>query len=218
METKFFRQFENLETPEKKLENFLTIEKVAELAEEIEEEGKTLGEGHYGAVKTLPDRADICMKKCKINSGDENTPIREIDFLERAKEMGVRVPTPRALAFDEKNAYLFMDTIHGISLERILNSENPLDMLPENFDYKTFNEAVSEEIKRINEEIHHKDIKPGNIMVDSDSNPVIIDFGQSKWAKEVKRNEHTTYGGDITKLRQTMLLFGKHIKQHGYQF
>lgn len=188
---------------------------IEKTVEKIKKSGKKLGEGNYASVLTLPDSSNYCVKINKADSGDENDPIEELDFMEVAKDMGVNVPTPRALVIDgegkNKNIYTFMDTIDGLCLRDIMESDS-LEKIPTTFNFFDFFEKLEADLKKLNETIYHRDIKPENILIDKDGNHWIIDFGQSKWIKDLKLNENMTFAGDLNNLRSTKLLFANFLK------
>ncbi len=188
---------------------------IEKTVEKIRKSGKKLGEGNYASVLTLSDSSNYCVKVNKANSGDENDPIEELDFMEVARDMGINTPTPRALVIDgegeNKKIYTFMDTIDGLSLRSIMESDS-LKKIPDYFNFFDFFEKLEADVKKMNESIYHRDIKPENILLDKNGNHCIIDFGQSKWIKDLHLNENMTFAGDLTNLRKTKLLFADFLK------
>jgi len=207
--------YKNIETPKEEVLKNLLEKNEDELAKEIKkikESGSTLGSGNYGQIKVLPDNSDYCVKIGKKNTHDKNNMLKEIYFLDEAKKHGVNVPSPRILVEEKDEAYLIMDTVNGLSLERLIEEDN-LDLLPDNFNFIDFVTKTREEVKKLNEVIFHRDIKPNNIMIDNNGNPVIIDFGQSIFKKDLEINEHSTYSGDLKNLTKTLLMFKSFLKK-----
>jgi serine/threonine protein kinase len=193
-------------------------DRIEKTVEEIKASGKKLGEGNYAAVLTMEKFSNYCVKINKANSGDENNPIDELSFMEKAVDMGINVPTPRALVIDgegkNKNIYTFMDTIDGLSLRDIINADN-LETIPANFNFFNFFEKLEADLRKMNEIIYHRDIKPENILLDKNGNHWIIDFGQSKLVKDLSLNENTIFEGDLKNFRETRIIFANYLKGKG---
>ena len=80
--------------------------------------------------------------------------------------------------FEENNtAYYVMEYLDGQSLTDLVQAQGPL---PEETACKYFNQLLSA-VDCIHEsKVNHLDIKPSNVMLRSDGQPVLIDFGLAK--------------------------------------
>ncbi|HTW97079.1 MAG TPA: serine/threonine-protein kinase [Candidatus Methylomirabilis sp.] len=219
METFYINPENKAEQEKGKMETVIFNENnIGKTVEKIKKFGKKLGAGNYGTVLTLPDSSNYCVKINRVNSGDENDPIEELDFMEVGKDIGVKIPTPRALVIDgegkNRDIYTFMDTVDGLSLQDIMESDS-LEKIPANFDFFDFFEKLEADLKKLNEVIYHRDIKPENILLDHDGGHWIIDFGQSKWVKDLRLNENATFEGDIKNFRNTKIIFANFLKGKG---
>jgi len=73
-----------------------------------------------------------------------------------------------------------MEKVNGYSIKDIVANNN---LLPEKFDYKVFCDSLDEQIAKMHNKgkmidgIYHRDLHHGNVMIDDDGLPVIIDFG-----------------------------------------
>lgn len=93
---------------------------------------------------------------------------------------------------DNNTAYFVMDYIDGRSLKEIISAEGALT----EEQAVRYISSVSEALRYIHKHNRlHLDIKPGNIMVDSNDNPILIDFGASKqYAEDGSENTSTLMG------------------------
>lgn len=105
--------------------------------------------------------------------------LNDKDFLERAGIDQKIAPLPILSTEENGKGFLLMEKVSGSSLQDILDKKNP------NFDTKQVNWEVFfkklEEIvaKLNNASVFHRDLHAGNIMIDEDHNPILIDFGSS---------------------------------------
>jgi serine/threonine protein kinase len=68
-----------------------------------------------------------------------------------------------------------MERIYGCSIGDIVYGT---DKVPDNYDHRKFFTKLKENIKKMHENnIHHRDLHEGNVMIDQNGDPVIIDFG-----------------------------------------
>ena len=95
--------------------------------------------------------------------------------------------------FEENGtAYYVMDYIEGRSLSEIVKTAGPLSEKRA----VRYISRVGEALKYVHDNNRlHLDIKPGNIMIDGNDNPILIDFGTSKqYDEENGENTSTLIG------------------------
>lgn len=86
-------------------------------------------------------------------------------------------------------AYYVMDYIDGHSLDYILADNGPLNERQS----LRYIRQVSDALKYVHDHDRlHLDIKPGNIMIDSDGNAILIDFGSSRQYTEADGENTST--------------------------
>mgnify|MGYP006299057681 CR=1 FL=1 len=154
---------------------------------------RTLGEGSMGTVLLVEDmrgpepRPQLALKALKV--GDMGASERdevEQRFLREA-EIASRFDHPNIASvtdygIDEKTdvPYFVMEYIHGQSLRRVMDQERQRS-LPEKAHILA---QVAEALVPIHREVTcHRDIKPGNIIVDHELKATLIDFGIVKLPK-----------------------------------
>jgi tRNA A-37 threonylcarbamoyl transferase component Bud32 len=159
-------------------------ENIIECILKIELYATPIGEGG-NAIVYIPEEESlqtVCIKKGKekpqivFNNIDE-----ECEIQKTLKNLGVRTPlTILSFTTKEKGDYFIMERINGYSVKDIL--EKP-DLLPEKFDYPTFCKSLDGQISKMHKAygivggIYHRDLHDGNVMIDEEGLPVIIDFG-----------------------------------------
>ena len=95
--------------------------------------------------------------------------------------------------FEENGtAYYVMDYIEGRSLSQLIDNKGRLTET----ETMRYIRQVSETLKYVHSKnMLHLDIKPGNIMIDEEDNPILIDFGTSKqYDEESGENTSTLLG------------------------
>ena len=151
---------------------------------------KLLGKGAMGSaylVQRLTDNKEMVVKELNFSSdsGLDGNAAREIFFRE-AEFMATfnhpGLPKMYGVFIENGNDYLTMDYIKGRTLEQVINTVG-----------KAFSEdrAIRWAIKiadildylhnSFSKPIVYKDLKPSNIIIDRDDNPVIIDFGITRY-------------------------------------
>ncbi len=117
-------------------------------------------------------------------------------FIDEAKAL-CRLQHPGIVSvsdvFEENGtAYYVMEYIEGMSIHDILKKYGPL---PEERAVRYICQVASA-LQYVHDNNRlHLDIKPGNIMIDSDDNPILIDFGASKQYDEVDGESTSTLLG-----------------------
>lgn len=168
----------NVEEKDSSDESFNNL--IALTIEKIECEGYGIGEGRTATVCALEGRFDVCVKILNKSIRPKNGGKEEMRFLDKLRDKNY--PVPQAVCFikTDKSEYIFMEMIDGFSILDLIE-KNLFEELPESFNFKEF----FDKLRRIAEDMHkeniyHRDLRPGNVMIDKNGNPVIIDFGESK--------------------------------------
>ena len=151
------------------------IQCIEKLGLEIEK----IGEGGNAEVFSILGESDfshLCLKKIKEEPQIKNQNIeREHNFQIRAKKSGIRTPITLVSFESEKGSYLIMEKINGYSIRDIAKKN---EFLPEEFELTKFEIQLKQEVQKLhNAGIVHRDLNTGNILIDDQCNPVIIDFG-----------------------------------------
>lgn len=151
-----------------------------------------LGEGDYAKVWKMPFSGKLCVKHL-LEPEDEQTENNKnlmtnevlcLESMDGFSVSGVRTPYAYFRGLNKPPYYLGMETIEGLSFKDIKDNpekaeefikyfkpENKYDMI---LRLKSFLTQMHEQ-KRVT----HRDIHPGNIMIDRDGNLYIIDFGKA---------------------------------------
>lgn len=157
-------------------------EELLECLETYEPDSVSIGEGKNAEVFSVDDGkfVNVCMKKIKktpmLKCNDLDT---EVDFQNRVRELGIKTPLTfahiRNVEDKDKSEMILMERIHGVTIKDIVYGNEPV---PEQYNHKRFFEKLKENVKKMHEHnIHHRDLHEDNIMIDSEGDPVIIDFG-----------------------------------------
>lgn len=163
----------------KKLIDSKEAESVEECILKVELHANPIGEGNNATIY-IPENESlqsVCIKKGKekqmmiFNNIDD-----ECELQKECKKLGISTPlTLLSFTTKEKEDYLVMERINGYSVKEILKN---IKLLPEKFDYQIFFKSLEEQIKKMHSAgIYHRDLHSGNIMIDEEGLPVIIDFG-----------------------------------------
>jgi len=137
-----------------------------------------IGEGGNAIIYASeePSFSKVCLKKVKqkqqIICNDIN---EENDYQIKARKAGVRTPLSLISLKTDQGDFMVMERIVGNSVKEILKKEM---LMPEKFDYKIFCESLDLQISKMHfAGIFHRDLHDGNVMIDEEGLPVVIDFG-----------------------------------------
>ena len=150
---------------------------------------------------------------------------KESEFNADLYKIGLRVPIPICYAKSDENDYFFQEKIKGIDLSQLVN-ENRIDELPDNFDFHDFFKVLNADVKKMNDAgYHHLDLHLGNIMIDENGRPVIIDFGDTVKQslstddpyryRDARGNDHIK-PKDINVISQNRVEVGNYLKEMGW--
>lgn len=154
-----------------------------------------IGEGKNAEVFGLAEGAfeKMCVKRLRKGVPKTNGPKEEFQFQEKVDRAGVRTPLAIMWLRDTltREEYIIMEKIKGSSLAEIFSGAA---YTPENFDLDTFIKELDNQVHKMNNAgIFHRDLHEGNIMIDENGDPVIIDFGQAfEWSGD-KENVEVIY-------------------------
>lgn len=148
-----------------------------------------LGSGSYGAVflialppnQTLKDGGFAAMKvidKSLMQNVIEYG--QEVDLLKTMKHKNI--VSYYGAAITDKDFRIFLEYVPGGSLERVLNSEKKLN---ETLTAGWVKDIMEGLLYLHSNNIIHRDIKPGNILINIDGSCKITDFGSSVFAAEM---------------------------------
>lgn len=199
----------HLETVKRYIET-KEVEELLECLGNLESQAVSIGEGKNAEVFGLDEGTfkSVCMKKIKehpeLKCNDLDT---EVEFQNRIRELGIK--TPLTLAYmvdtDSKEEFILMERIYGCSIGDIVYGEA---QVPDNYDHKTFFIKLKESVKKMHENnIHHRDLHEGNVMIDDKGEPVIIDFGTSCNA----------FSGDEFPYKEEVRVFNKNTGRYEFK-
>lgn len=195
------------------------------------DEGEEIGHGRTAEVKILEEDKTICMKAVFNKEVAKNDCEKEMEFLNELSQKGYSVPKPVCTIKTEGDDYFFMETVatsenpNGLSLADLVDKDK-INELPKNFDFKIFFQALHQMVDDLNdkENLYHRDLHLGNIMINSEGLPSIIDFGD---AEKVMGNEdpfrRTNVKGEIEiihrdkdKVIEAYREVGKYLKSYSW--
>jgi serine/threonine protein kinase len=139
---------------------------------------RLLGQGGMGEVYLAQDTQLGRAVALKILQLTDTTPAQRKRFLREAQASAVLDHPSICPVFDvgeiDGRSYLTMAFIEGVSLAQALRERGPFDP------HEAANLAIT--IARAMQHAHeqgilHRDLKPGNIQLDANGQPIIMDFG-----------------------------------------
>ncbi len=160
---------------------------------------KTIGEGGVGqvflAIQESLDR-EVAIKIINSELGYANSKIIK-RFMHEAKSMAA-ITHPNIVSIHKVGVadgvnYIVMEYIDGSQLDTFF-SNRPFNRLKEKMVWETFYAIVNGLYTALQHGIIHRDIKPGNILIDSNYVPKITDFGI---AKNLEQDMGLTFEGVI---------------------
>lgn len=165
---------------------------ITKMFNDIEKQNERLGVGR--TAEAVLTNNEACLKvvdKAKVRREHislTNHVHQEIEYLEKLNDQeflesaGINqqiAPLPILSTEDNGNGFLLMEKIHGSSLQDILDKKSS------NFDativnWEEFFKKLEEIVNKLNSAgIFHRDLHAGNIMINEDHQPILIDFGSS---------------------------------------
>lgn len=132
-----------------------------------------IASGGFGDVYRAFDqelRRDVALKICRNNDGLEEARI--------ATKLSAHPNIVKIydIVSDDRNSIIVMEFLSGVTLDRW---KSEAQSLPEKDVAKIVASIADAVAFAHTQEIVHLDLKPSNIIVDSDSTPILIDFGIS---------------------------------------
>ncbi len=185
-------------------------EDLLECLERLEPQATQIGYGNNAEVFGLDEGTfkSVCVKRIMklplLKCNDLDT---EVNFQNRVREMGIKTPLTFAYMIDSdsKDQFILMERVYGVSIKDIVHGT---ERVPDNYDHKKFFTKLKENIKIMHENnIHHRDLHEGNVMIDQNGDPVIIDFGTAC----------TSFSGDEHPYGETVRMLNKNTGRYEFQ-
>jgi len=207
MNENYIEPQESIRTDLKVTERFLDIKDedslLKKLSETIKKKENKIGFGKNAEVFAIEHKGDfseLCVKK--INKFPEikyNDARMEAEIQMKADKLGVRSPRYVMALRDEttRQDYIVMELIKGVSLEEALMRGSG-KTFPKDYDHKKFFDELGAMVDKLHENnIHHRDLHSGNVMINEENKPVILDYGIATYShgmggadeKEIYRDE-----------------------------
>lgn len=173
---------------------------LASCIKSLESRAEQIGWGKNADIFAVGDKAyrKLCAKKIKEKPFLlDNRPEEEFEYQQKVRALGVKTPASIAIVrnIDTGEQYIIMERIMGVSIGDIV-SDSVNAPIPEKYSHDDFFEKLKKDLKKMHDDgIYHRDLHMGNVMIDENGDPVIIDFGSATIA----------FSGDEDKYLQTQV-------------
>ena len=166
----------------------------------LESRAEQIGWGKNADIFAVGDKSykKLCAKKIKEKPYLlDNRPEEEFEYQQKVRALGVKTPASIAVVknIETGEQYIIMERIMGVSVGDVVSSEVNAK-IPEKYNHDVFFVKLKDNLKKMHEDgIYHRDLHMGNVMIDENGEPVIIDFGSATIA----------FSGDDDKYLQTQV-------------
>ena len=204
----------NYESPE-------CLENMKGMIEKFELDKRELGAGMTAYVLESDVDPDICMKVLHDKTISKNGIKEEMAYNAALYEKGFSVPAPICTATTEEHDYYFQEKINGITLKQLVE-EARIEELPNSFNFRNFFDELRKIVTEMNKlGYHHLDLHTGNVMINEEGDPVIIDFGDATKVSLASEEPHRAVDSrgilrvkpkDLDRVTQNMSEVGQYLK------
>lgn len=176
------------------------------------------GEGCFAAYQIDQNDSNFGWKhypleQCKEDEGSRLHAYTEkvvLEFLKDKSDLDDLVAQMVDSNFDNESLQLKMKNVKGISLLDLLNIQGKMTVdLAMNITSKLVKCLTLLHTKY---NIAHGDLKPDNIMIDEENNPILIDWGCSSWGQYTKERDIGTGNVQCASPQLVKRLKGKKTK------
>lgn len=145
--------------------------------EEIKKENCVIGEGKTAKVFICERDPWSCYKIITKPYYPRLRVDQEMKFMDDLMSLGVRIPKPLFCIIHENIEIIAMKRVSGNTVRDIID----MDLgLPPQFDLNVFLKELEDFLRIMhNNRIYHRDLHEGNVMIDEEGKPWIIDFGDA---------------------------------------
>ncbi|NCS99424.1 hypothetical protein GW765_00370 [Candidatus Parcubacteria bacterium] len=182
--------------------------------EEVMKKSEKIGTGQNAEVFNLPGYEELCVKKIFRNPDKVINPLEtEAEIQREVFDMGIPTPMYYKKLRDNTTGqqYLVMERIDGYSVGDLLHAidesrsifeshKDKINTIVENYNHDDFVEKIRGMVKKLHDNnLYHKDLHTGNIMINKEGDPIIIDWGASgyeSFSNENNSNEDEIYKAD----------------------